>query len=52
MSSSFLNIETNRLMLREVLPADATDMLSYLSDKMVVQHMGLPPFQSVQEVQG
>ncbi|CAN7516126.1 GNAT family N-acetyltransferase [Rossellomorea sp. LjRoot5] len=52
MSSSFPIIETDRLMLREVLPADAPDMLTYLSDKMVVQHMGLPPFQSVQEVQG
>jgi [ribosomal protein S5]-alanine N-acetyltransferase len=52
MNSSFPIIETGRLMLREVHPADAPDMLTYLSDKKVIQHMGLPPFQSVQEVHG
>ncbi|WP_342434043.1 GNAT family protein [Neobacillus sp. FSL H8-0543] len=43
-------IETERLILREVTTADAADMLSYLSDKNVVKHMGLVPFQTVEDV--
>jgi len=42
-------IETTRLLLREVTNEDARDMLSYLSDKDVVKHMGLEPFQSVED---
>lgn len=42
-------IETSRLLLREVTNEDATDMLSYLSDRDVVKHMGLEPFQTVED---
>ena len=42
-------IETSRLLLREVTNEDASDMLRYLSDKNVVKHMGLEPFQSVED---
>lgn len=43
-------IETDRLILREVVVEDALDMYHYLSDEEVVKHMGLPPAQSVEEV--
>lgn len=42
-------IETSRLFLREVTNEDASDMLRYLSDKDVVKHMGLEPFQSIED---
>ena len=42
-------IETSRLLLREVTNEDAPDMLRYLSDNDVVKHMGLEPFQSVED---
>jgi [ribosomal protein S5]-alanine N-acetyltransferase len=50
MGKEFPFIETNRLILREVTIEDATDMFTYLSDKEVVKHMGLEPFQTVKEV--
>ena len=42
-------IETSRLLLREATTEDAPDMFRYLSDKDVVKHMGLEPFQSVED---
>ncbi|MEH7009464.1 GNAT family protein [Neobacillus niacini] len=43
-------IETKRLILREVTSEDAVQMFSYLSNKDVVKHMGLEPFQTVEDV--
>lgn len=43
-------IETDRLILREVQNEDSNDMFSYLSDKNVVKHMGLEPFQTEKDV--
>jgi [ribosomal protein S5]-alanine N-acetyltransferase len=43
-------IETNRLMLRKVTTEDANDMFTYLSDKDVMKHMGLEPFQTINDV--
>lgn len=50
MKQEFPIIETERLMLREVSKEDANDMFTYLSDKEVVKHMGLAPFQTVTDV--
>jgi [ribosomal protein S5]-alanine N-acetyltransferase len=50
MLKEFPIIETERLILREATKADADDMLTYLSDPIVVKHMGLEPFQSVEDV--
>lgn len=49
MRNEFPVIETERLVLREVTNEDASDMLAYLSDSDVVKHMGLEPFQSVED---
>jgi len=46
MLHTFPTLKTNRLVLREVLPEDATSVLAYLSDEQVVKQMGLDPFQS------
>ncbi|MCM3759009.1 GNAT family N-acetyltransferase [Sporosarcina aquimarina] len=51
MKEEFPIIETERLLLREVQKEDSTDMLSYLSDKDVVKHMGLNPFHTVKEAE-
>ncbi|EDL64502.1 GNAT family N-acetyltransferase [Bacillus sp. SG-1] len=45
-------IETNRLILRQPIKDDAQDMLKYLSDQDVVKHMGLLPFQSIEDALG
>ncbi|WP_340373340.1 GNAT family protein [Peribacillus sp. FSL E2-0218] len=50
MENKFPVIETKRLILREATKADAGDMLDYLTDIEVVKHMGLEPFQTVDEV--
>ncbi|VDG96831.1 Putative ribosomal N-acetyltransferase YdaF [Lysinibacillus sphaericus] len=50
MKREFPIIETDRLILREVLEKDSNDMFAYLSDKDVVKHMGLTPFQTDKEV--
>ncbi|MCA0987159.1 GNAT family N-acetyltransferase [Guptibacillus algicola] len=47
--NEFPVIETERLVLREVTSKDAPDMLVYLSDPDVVKHMGLEPFQSIDD---
>jgi [ribosomal protein S5]-alanine N-acetyltransferase len=49
MNKPFPILETTRLILRELTEEDAPDMLTYLSNKQVVQHMGLLPFQTVQD---
>ncbi|PLR79736.1 N-acetyltransferase [Bacillus canaveralius] len=50
MKKEFPIIETERLILKEVTTEDANDMFKYLSDKDVVKHMGLAPFQTVKDV--
>lgn len=50
MKQEFPIIETERLVLREVATEDANDMFTYLSDKIVVKHMGLAPCQTVTDV--
>lgn len=42
-------IETDRLILREVIKEDVADMFLYLSDKDVMKHMGLEAFQTEKE---
>jgi [ribosomal protein S5]-alanine N-acetyltransferase len=51
MIKEFPVIETKRLILRKVTAEDAEDMLTYLSDKDVVKHMGLEPFQTVKDAE-
>lgn len=46
MLHTFPTLKTDRLVLREVLPEDATSVLAYLSDEHVVKQMGLAAFQS------
>lgn len=48
--NKFPIIETERLILKEVTPEDANDMYKYLSDKDVVKHMGLEPYESPNDV--
>ncbi|MFG6494659.1 GNAT family N-acetyltransferase [Fictibacillus sp. UD] len=50
MQKEFPIIETERLILREVTFEDAEDMLTYLSDPDVVKHMGLEPYETVEDV--
>jgi [ribosomal protein S5]-alanine N-acetyltransferase len=49
LNTPFPIIETDRLLLRKVNTDDAADMLVYLSDEKVVQHMGLVPFETTEE---
>ncbi|SDY18000.1 GNAT family N-acetyltransferase [Thermoactinomyces sp. DSM 45892] len=48
-NKTFPVLETERLVLREVTPADAGDMLIYLSDPDVMKYYGLAPFESEQD---
>lgn len=50
MEKEFPMINTKRLILREVTTKDANDMFNYLSDKDVVKHMGIAPFQTINDV--
>jgi [ribosomal protein S5]-alanine N-acetyltransferase len=50
MKRIFPIIETERLFLRNVNEKDAKDMFTYLSDQQVVQHMGLEPYNTAEEV--
>lgn len=50
MKRTFPVIETERLHLRSVRLEDAKDMFPYLSDQEVVQHMGLEPYKSAEDV--
>ncbi|RIW28782.1 N-acetyltransferase [Bacillus salacetis] len=46
---TFPVIETSRLILRKPTQEDAEDMLVYLADEEVVKHMGLAPFNGVED---
>jgi [ribosomal protein S5]-alanine N-acetyltransferase len=50
MKQPFPIIETERLHLRQATNKDAKDMYIYLSDQEVVQHMGLEPYKSAEDV--
>ncbi|MED3726290.1 GNAT family protein [Priestia filamentosa] len=47
--NNFPFIETNRLLLREIVKDDANDILKYLSDEEVMKYYGLAPFQTINE---
>lgn len=50
MKQPFPIIETERLHLRQARDEDAKDMFIYLSNQEVVQHMGLEPYKSAEDV--
>jgi len=50
LNKEFPVISTERLILREATAEDAEDMLRYLSDKRVMQHTGMDPFGSTDDV--
>ena len=50
METLFPILETERLILREATEEDAKDMFVYLSDQLVVKHMGISACESVEEV--
>ena len=45
----FPAIKTKRLILREIVAEDASNILKYLSDKEVMKHYGLEPFTTVED---
>ncbi|MED4074253.1 GNAT family N-acetyltransferase [Priestia endophytica] len=47
--NNFPFIETNRLLLREIVKDDANDILKYLSDEEVMKYYGLAPFKTINE---
>lgn len=49
MEQLFPLLKTERLVLREITIEDAPSILNYLSDKEVMKHYGLAPFQSVND---
>ncbi|WNS75753.1 GNAT family protein [Bacillus sp. DTU_2020_1000418_1_SI_GHA_SEK_038] len=55
LSKAFPILETERLILREVVPGDAACLLTYLSDIEVMKYFGMEPFQSeddaIEEIQ-
>lgn len=50
LNKEFPVISTERLILREATAEDAEDMLRYLSDERVMQHTGMDPFGSTDDV--
>lgn len=48
-STSFPILQTERLILRQVIEQDSEDILSYLSDERVMKYYGMSPFTSLQE---
>lgn len=48
-ATPFPILETDRSILRQVTPEDASSLLTYLSNKEVTMHMGLEPFQSIDD---
>lgn len=54
-SNTFPVLETERLILREVIPGDAASVLTYLSDIEVMKYYGMEPFLSeddaIEEIQ-
>jgi len=47
--SEFPILETDRLILRQVTKADASNLLNYLSNKDVMKHIGLESFKSIDD---
>ena len=45
--NGFPVIETERLILRQVTNEDASNLLKYLSNKDVIKHIGLEPFNTI-----
>lgn len=52
MEKAFPILETERLILREATEEDAKDMFEYLSDQLVVKHMGISACETPEEVLG
>ncbi|KAF0823121.1 GNAT family N-acetyltransferase [Cytobacillus firmus] len=52
MEKAFPILETERLILREATEEDAKDMFVYLSDQLVVKHMGISACETPEEVLG
>ncbi|SEJ69993.1 ribosomal-protein-alanine N-acetyltransferase [Bhargavaea ginsengi] len=50
MDTKFPELTTERLLLRAATPADADDMLRYLSDPEVMKHTGMELFQTAEDV--
>lgn len=48
-TDTFPVLETKRLVLRKVTKEDATSMLNYLSDEVVMKYYGLEPFKSIND---
>lgn len=48
-ATPFPILKTDRLILRQVTTDDASSLLTYLSNKDVTMHMGLEPFQSIDD---
>ncbi|WP_139364865.1 GNAT family N-acetyltransferase [Sutcliffiella halmapala] len=49
---TFPILETERLILRQVKAVDAGSLLTYLSDPDVMKHVGLLPFESIEDALG
>lgn len=49
--AAFPVLETARLMLREIVPADARTLLAYLADDLTTQHIELTPLTRLEEAQ-
>ncbi len=45
----FPELETNRLVLRNITKDDANSILKYLSDEEVMKYYGLEPFQTIED---
>jgi [ribosomal protein S5]-alanine N-acetyltransferase len=52
LENAFPILETERLILREATEEDAKDMVVYLSDQLVVKHMGISACETPEEVLG
>lgn len=52
MEKAFPILETERLILREATEEDAKDMFVYLSDQLVIKHMGISACETPEEVLG
>ncbi|ARU60711.1 hypothetical protein CBW65_06135 [Tumebacillus avium] len=46
----FPRLETERLVLRQVVPSDAEDLFVYLSDFEVMKYYGTEPFENIERV--
>jgi [ribosomal protein S5]-alanine N-acetyltransferase len=52
MTKNFPVLETNRLVLRMIEKSDAQSVIKYMSDKDVMEHYGLEPFQTLEDALG